>query len=107
MTGTKRKGDPMPKSPVRETNMPAARLRPLPWMPIFDIAGVPVGHVGEPAESGDYLLVEKGFFFTKLVYVPIAAIMHADALGVHLCLSKDELNGAEYATPIAAAAIAG
>ena len=96
----------MPQSPNYETNA-HARPRPLPWTPVLDAAGAPVGHVSEPASLNGYLLVEKGFFFTKLVYVPFAAITCSDAFGVHLCLRKDELSGAEYAAPIAAAAIAG
>lgn len=81
-------------------------LRPLPWMPVFDATGVPVGHVSEPAQAGGYLLLEKGFFFTKLVYVPFAAIIRCDAFGVHLCLRKDALNHMEYTAPLAGAAAA-
>lgn len=92
---------------VRETSA-HTQPRLLPWMPVFDATGIPIGQVSEPAQADGYLLVEKGFFFTKLVYVPLDAITHCDVFGVHLSLRKDALNSREYTTPLAgAAAIAG
>lgn len=76
-------------------------------MPVLDVAGVPVGHVSDPAQDGSYLLVEKGFFFTRQVYVPFDTILRTDAFGVHLRLRKDELNAEAFARPVAASAIAG
>lgn len=77
-------------------------------MPVLDIKGNAVGHVSDPAEENDYLLVEKGFFFTRRVYVPLYAVVRTDAFGVHLSMRKEDLNDAVYTAPAPApAAIAG
>ena len=81
--------------------------RVVPWTPVLDASGNPVGHVSDPMQKNGYLLVEKGFFFTKLVYVPLHAVTRTDAFGVHLSVRKEDLNDEVYAAPFASAAIAG
>ncbi len=81
--------------------------RIVPWMPVLDAAGNPVGHVSDPTHENGCLLVEKGFFFTKLIYVPLHAVARTDAFGIHLRVHKEDLNRAVYAAPLSTAAIAG
>lgn len=81
--------------------------RIVPWMPVLDASGTPVGHVSDPTYENGYLLVEKGFFFTKLVYVPLHAVTRTDAFGVHVGVQKEDLNDEVYAAPLASAAVAG
>lgn len=98
----------MRQSVVREPET-IDRQRIVPWTPVLDAAGNAVGHVSDPAQEDGYLLVEKGFFFPRLVYVPLCAVARTDAFGIHLSVWKEELNGEIYAMPTASAtaAIAG
>ena len=54
---------------------------------IGDVAGV----------SNNYFIIEKGFFFTTDIYVPMSAVSSLDEDGIRLSLTKDEIENGDYA----------
>ncbi len=54
---------------------------------IGDVAGV----------SNTYFIIEKGFFFTTDIYVPMSAVSSLDEDGIRLSLTKDEIENGDYA----------
>lgn len=66
---------------------------------VYDVHGKWVGIVGLRNTPGATLAVQKGRWFPKDVYLPAAAIARADDEGVHLRLSRADLQdrGYEYA----------
>ena len=67
---------------------------------VYDTAGAKVGTLRAYNPQGGYLLVEKGWLFSKDLYIPLAAVQGTDAAGdVHLGLRKDDLQGDRYAIP--------
>lgn len=104
--GAQRKDEVVLQRSVREPET-HVRRQIHPWMPVLDVTGAPVGHVSDPVQEDGYLLVEKGFFFTRLVYVPLAAVARVDAFGIHLHLRKEDLDAPVFAGPVAAPAVAG
>jgi uncharacterized protein (TIGR02271 family) len=54
---------------------------------IGDVAGV----------SNTYFIIEKGFFFTTDIYVPMSAVSSLDEDGIRLNLTKDEIENGDYA----------
>jgi hypothetical protein len=56
--------------------------------------------VGDVAEiQSDYIVIEKGFIFTKDLYIPMATIASQDADGIRLDLTKDEVERRDWSTP--------
>jgi hypothetical protein len=56
--------------------------------------------VGDVAEiQSDYIVIEKGFIFTKDLYIPVATIASQDADGVRLSITKDEVENRDWSTP--------
>ncbi len=72
--------------------------------PIYDATGSKVATVSEHSAQGGYLLAHKGLFFPKDVYIPMSAIERADADGVYLNLSQDQLQAEHWSDPPTAAA---
>jgi uncharacterized protein (TIGR02271 family) len=66
---------------------------------VYDVAGEKVGTVLEQSADGAYLMVEKGWLFTKDFYVPLSLVGQADADGVYLTISKADLNDSRYEYP--------
>jgi len=66
---------------------------------VFGADGEKVGKVVEL--QGDYLVVEKGFFFPTDYYIPRAAVSGYDDGRVHLNVSKDEALNQGWDQPIA------
>jgi uncharacterized protein (TIGR02271 family) len=67
---------------------------------VYDTTGAKVGTLRAYNAQGGYLLVEKGWLFSKDLYIPLAAVQGTDAAGdVHLELRKDDLQGDRYAIP--------
>jgi uncharacterized protein (TIGR02271 family) len=68
---------------------------------VYDTTGAKVGRLRAYNPQGGYLLVEKGWLFSKDLYIPLAAVQGTDAAGdVHLLgLRKDDLQDDHYATP--------
>jgi uncharacterized protein (TIGR02271 family) len=53
--------------------------------------------VGDVAEVGrNYVLVQKGWLFTKDIYIPVSAISSADEDGVYLNIPKDQINSMDW-----------
>jgi hypothetical protein len=62
-----------------------------------DVIGACGHKVGEVMDIvDDYLVVEKGFFITCDLYVPKAAIASHDKHGVHLNMSKHDVDEAGW-----------
>ena len=57
---------------------------------VFDADGDKVGDVSEV--RGDYLVLSKGFLFTKELYVPASAIGRVEHDRVYLTVSKDQIE---------------
>jgi hypothetical protein len=67
---------------------------------VYDTAGAKVGTLRAYNPQGGYLLVAKGWLFSKDLYIPLAAVQGTDATGaVHLGLRKDDLQDDGYAIP--------
>lgn len=62
-----------------------------------DVIGTCGHKIGEVMDvDGDYVVVEKGFFITCDLYVPKAAIASHDKHGIHLNMSKQEIDKAGW-----------
>jgi uncharacterized protein (TIGR02271 family) len=65
-----------------------------------DVYGSDQQHIGSVAEVGDnYLLVEKGLFFPKDLYVPFSAVTAATDDSVILNVTKGELDAQQWDQP--------
>jgi hypothetical protein len=62
--------------------------------PVYDVNGGKIGSVEDI--NRDTLVLQKGMFFPKDISVPLAAIHHADAGGVYLGLTKDQVEHEEW-----------
>ena len=67
---------------------------------VYDTTGAKVGTLRAYNPQGGYLVVAKGWLFSKDLYIPLAAFQGTDAAGaVHLGLRKDDLQDDRYAVP--------
>jgi hypothetical protein len=68
---------------------------------VYDTTGAKVGTLRAYNPQGGYLLVKRGWLFSKDLYIPLAAVQGTDAAGdVHLLgLRKDDLQDDRYAIP--------
>lgn len=66
---------------------------------VYDVNGVKVGSVGDRGLQRNALIVHKGIFFPKELYIPLSAVSGHDANGVYLNLPKDEINSHNWDTP--------
>ena len=64
---------------------------------VFGSDGQKVGDVAEI--QSDYIVIEKGFIFTKDLFMPMTSIASQDADGIHLELTKDEVETRDWSTP--------
>lgn len=67
---------------------------------VFDAEGKWVGIVSLHNTPGSALVVQKGRWFPKNLYLPVQAIDYVDDGGVSLRLSKDDLKNPCYARPL-------
>ncbi len=67
--------------------------------PVYDVNGDKVGEVSERGMQGNALVVKKGVFFPKDLYIPLSAIRGRDADGLYLSVAKDEINTRNWDTP--------
>ncbi|HEU5348892.1 MAG TPA: hypothetical protein VFU63_09815 [Ktedonobacterales bacterium] len=70
-----------------------------PGAAVYDLNGDKIGTVQQYNPQADCLVVEKGFIFTKDVYIPASTIERSDANGVWVTLTKDELKSERYEQP--------
>ena len=68
---------------------------------VYDAEGKWVGIVSLRNTPGSSLVVQKGRWLPKTVYVPVQAIDRVDDGGVSLRLRKDDLKNPCYAQPLA------
>jgi uncharacterized protein (TIGR02271 family) len=67
---------------------------------VYDTTGAKVGTLRAYNPQGGYLVVAKGWLFSKDLYIPLAAVQGTDAAGaVPLGLRKDDLQDDRYAIP--------
>lgn len=64
---------------------------------VYDAGGAWIGIVSPLNEPGPYLVVQKGRWLPKDLYLPASSVAHADDEGVYLRLSKAELADRGYA----------
>src|SRR5579875_536674 len=64
---------------------------------VYDVHGKWVGIVSLRNTPGETLAVQKGRWFPKDVYLPAVAIARADDEGVHLRLTRSDLQDRKYA----------
>jgi len=56
--------------------------------------------IGDVAElQSDYIVIEKGFIFTKDLFIPMTSIASQDADGLRLTITKDEVEHHDWSTP--------
>lgn len=67
--------------------------------PVYDVNGDKVGEVSAPGVSRNALVVQKGFFFPKDLYIPFSAISGRNSDGVYLNLAKSDINSQEWDKP--------
>ena len=80
-------------------NPPRGKLPIAPGKTVYDASGDKIGMVRQYDPQADCLVVEKGFLFTKDIYIPGSAIQSSDANGVRITLTKDELKEHRYGAP--------
>ena len=66
---------------------------------ILDSSGELVGTLDASNSQKRYLSVLKGVFFTKGIFLPMSAVDHVSVNGVHLNLTRDELQDSRFASP--------
>ncbi len=59
---------------------------------VYDANGDKVGEVSDRGLQQNALIVEKGFFFPRELYIPLSAIRGRAADGIHLNLTKDAIG---------------
>lgn len=66
---------------------------------VFGSDGEKIGDVAEVQR--DYFLIEKGFIFTKDIYIPMTSVVgpSEDGDGVMLDLSKDAIEHGDWSQP--------
>ena len=56
--------------------------------------------IGDVAEiQADYIVIEKGFIFTKDLFIPMTTIASQDADGIRLDMTKNEVEHRDWSTP--------
>ena len=84
----------------RDIVSPPRGKRPIaPGETVYDASGDKIGTVQQYDPQADCLVVEKGFLFTRDIYIPGSAIQRSDANGVRITLTKDELKEHRYGSP--------
>jgi len=72
---------------------------------VYDTSGEKIGTMQAYDPDGGYIMVQKGVFFHKDLYIPVNAVQSTDAEGnVYLSLHKDDLADERYHTPPAGGA---
>jgi len=65
----------------------------------WNVYGIDGGKVGDVSEVGtNYVLVQKGWLFTRDIYIPLSAIASVEDDGVLLNLSKDQIETMDWDT---------
>ena len=67
--------------------------------PVYDVNGDKIGDVNDRGLQRNALIVHKGIFFPKELYIPISAIRGRDADGVYLNVAKDDIGSRNWDTP--------
>ncbi|MGE5334773.1 MAG: hypothetical protein ACM3N4_08755 [Nitrososphaerota archaeon] len=80
-------------------NQEGGKLSIMPGATVYDVNGDKVGTAQQYNPQADCLVVEKGMFFTKDIYIPASMIERSDANGIRVRLSKDELKDDRYTQP--------
>jgi uncharacterized protein (TIGR02271 family) len=70
-----------------------------PGTTVYDATGEKIGTVLEQSVDGGYLMVEKGWLFTKDFYVPVNLIGRVDADGAYLTITKADLTDPRFEQP--------
>ena len=63
---------------------------------VYDSAGDKLGSVVDMDSTAGYLIVQKGFFFPKDLYIPLSSVIQVDDDGVFVNLSKEQLQDDRY-----------
>lgn len=66
---------------------------------VLDSQGEKVGVVSLPPTPGNSLVMEKGWVFTHMLYIPLSAIHAHDVNGIYLNLTKEELQDEQWKIP--------
>jgi hypothetical protein len=67
--------------------------------PVYNVAGDKVGTVADVDPQNNGLIIQKGLFFPKDFTVPMSVVARADADGIYLNVSKDEVTSGNLTTP--------
>jgi uncharacterized protein (TIGR02271 family) len=67
--------------------------------PVYDVNGDKVGEVSSSGMMRNALVVQKGFFFPKDLYIPLSAISGRKSDGIYLNLAKSDINSQEWDKP--------
>jgi hypothetical protein len=67
---------------------------------VYDANGEKVGRVYQYVPGSDWIVVEKGVFYSKDLYIPVTAVAYLDNDGVHLQVTKDVLQEAFVVKPV-------
>ncbi len=66
---------------------------------ILDNAGELVGSLESANGQAGYLVVIKGVFFTKGIFLPMSALDYVSGTGIPLNLGKDEVGDSHFELP--------
>ncbi len=64
--------------------------------PVYDVNGAKVGTISEPGVQGDNLVLQKGLIFPHDYYVPVRTVSRADADGIYLNVTKDDVTNQAF-----------
>jgi hypothetical protein len=72
---------------------------------VYDSTGDQVGRLYQYVPSSDWIVVEKGVFSSKDLFIPVTAVAYLDNDGAHLRVPKDVLKEAFVVKPVAVEAV--
>lgn len=78
------------QQPPSATN--ANSIQPISGTPVYDMNGHRLGTVDDPAMDHGALILRKGHIFPKDIAIPLSAIASADATGVRLAMTADDVR---------------
>ncbi|MGZ3663975.1 MAG: PRC-barrel domain-containing protein [Ktedonobacterales bacterium] len=70
----------------------ATSIHLIPGTPVYDVNGRRLGEVDDPAMDNGALILREGHIFPKDIAIPLSAIASADATGVRLAMTADDVR---------------
>lgn len=94
---TRTKGYVMDNQTTAGESGPQGQIQP--GMAIIDVYGHRVGHVSDEGVQGQYVVMHKGLIWSRDVFIPLGTVRAVDEEGIHLALTRKEVEDLASANP--------